>query len=337
MLANRMVAIITNACNLQCQHCLREFNRFTHVPLEDFRKAVRSMVASGTTLVSMTGGEPCLHPQFVNICDMLIEEGARIFVMTNGYLREKYRFLGDPKYKNPRFGISLDGMKAEHDFIRGDGSFDRVVEMIAMLDELGLRYSLQISLNNANFRSLPQVFEFASSTKATLLSLNGLIKNELNSHLVLTPAEKGELYISIRDLKLQYPKLCTTIKSSLAADKPGSAKLCGPTTPGTLALAPTFNPAGQWLWCCDLTLDGAGDFGTIADTTYSQAHALMSEEAAKHRRLREEAIAKSDYPSPDFWTCDYCNDYYADAKLKYKTQDVDTAPARKVIPLRILR
>lgn len=68
--------VITTACNLNCSNCtqLLPFRRdYKHMSLECFREAVRSLT-EWPGVVGIFGGNPCVHPQFEDICAILCEE-----------------------------------------------------------------------------------------------------------------------------------------------------------------------------------------------------------------------------------------------------------------------
>lgn len=74
--ANTVITIeITNACHLSCTHCTRHVGHhrkpFFMSP-EYFRKAVESILDSPCR-VGVMGGEPTMHPQFLQILDILEE------------------------------------------------------------------------------------------------------------------------------------------------------------------------------------------------------------------------------------------------------------------------
>lgn len=74
---NTVITIeITNACHLSCTHCTRHVGHhrkpFFMAP-EYFRKAVRSILDSPCR-VGVMGGEPTLHPHFLEILSILREE-----------------------------------------------------------------------------------------------------------------------------------------------------------------------------------------------------------------------------------------------------------------------
>jgi len=68
--------LVTRACRRQCSNCtqLLPFRQDTlHMSLDCFREAVRSL-KGWAGIVGIFGGNPCIHPQFDEICRILSEE-----------------------------------------------------------------------------------------------------------------------------------------------------------------------------------------------------------------------------------------------------------------------
>lgn len=83
------VVSVTNACNLQCPICFtyNRPDRIYHMSVEEFQRTVEWIVESSgpVDLINVTGGEPTLHPQILELlaCCRRPEIG-RITMNTNG-------------------------------------------------------------------------------------------------------------------------------------------------------------------------------------------------------------------------------------------------------------
>ena len=73
-------------CNLSCGYC-NEFDRTSHpVPLSDVEQRIDALAALGTTIITLSGGEPLLHPDVADIIRHIRRRGAVATIITNGYL-----------------------------------------------------------------------------------------------------------------------------------------------------------------------------------------------------------------------------------------------------------
>ena len=138
----RFYCEICSACNLQCKYCFEKdyVKKFINAKeLLDFLNVVGDMVED----VVITGGEPTLHPDFIEI----VQEIAKKFpatVTTNGTTKTAEQLAGLlEKYSALRVQISLDAANSKIvDYYCGDGVFNAVVATIDRLSP----YSRQVSV-----------------------------------------------------------------------------------------------------------------------------------------------------------------------------------------------
>lgn len=73
-------------CNLSCTYC-NEFDAVSQpVPLEEMLRRVDKLAELGAAIITLSGGEPLLHPQLETIVERIRRQGAIATVITNGYL-----------------------------------------------------------------------------------------------------------------------------------------------------------------------------------------------------------------------------------------------------------
>ncbi|MBK5292356.1 MAG: radical SAM protein [Acidobacteriia bacterium] len=73
-------------CNLACTYC-NEFDDFSKpVVLETMLNRIDELGRLGTTIMTISGGEPLLHPQLDAIISRIRHNGALAGMITNGYL-----------------------------------------------------------------------------------------------------------------------------------------------------------------------------------------------------------------------------------------------------------
>ena len=78
---------LTHACNLQCEDCgrIREYADTQGTCLTR-AQAYSAMVAANTPVVSISGGEPTLHPEAPAIAADALALGKVVYFCTNGLL-----------------------------------------------------------------------------------------------------------------------------------------------------------------------------------------------------------------------------------------------------------
>ncbi|HEX4424916.1 MAG TPA: radical SAM protein [Terriglobales bacterium] len=73
-------------CNLACEYC-NEYDDFSKpVPLEEMFRRIDKLGALGTSVVTISGGEPLLHPELDEIIARIRKNGMIAGMITNGYL-----------------------------------------------------------------------------------------------------------------------------------------------------------------------------------------------------------------------------------------------------------
>jgi MoaA/NifB/PqqE/SkfB family radical SAM enzyme len=73
-------------CNLSCAYC-NEFDSYSKpVPIAEMLRRVDLLVALGTTVITISGGEPLLHPDLHEIIRRIRRHGSIATLITNGYL-----------------------------------------------------------------------------------------------------------------------------------------------------------------------------------------------------------------------------------------------------------
>jgi MoaA/NifB/PqqE/SkfB family radical SAM enzyme len=73
-------------CNLACEYC-NEYDDFSKpVPTENMFQRVDKLGELGTSIITISGGEPLLHPQLDEIIHRIRKNGIIAGLITNGYL-----------------------------------------------------------------------------------------------------------------------------------------------------------------------------------------------------------------------------------------------------------
>lgn len=73
-------------CNLSCTYC-NEFDDFSKpVPLDEMCRRIDRLGSFGTSVITISGGEPLLHPDLDEIIRRIRHNGAIAGIITNGYL-----------------------------------------------------------------------------------------------------------------------------------------------------------------------------------------------------------------------------------------------------------
>ncbi|GAB4389607.1 MAG: radical SAM protein [Thermodesulfovibrionales bacterium] len=116
---------VTRRCNLACGHCYLGPAAPVDLGVEDVRRALEDFESMQGLRVLITGGEPLLHRRFREINAMLPRYAVRKVLLTNGLLLSPERLEG---LNVEEIQVSIDGLEAAHDRLRGEGTFRRAMK-----------------------------------------------------------------------------------------------------------------------------------------------------------------------------------------------------------------
>lgn len=140
----RILWEITSKCNLKCRHCLyyeSEEAIGKDLTFEEICRIVDKIAADGRIKeVWLSGGEPLIRPDILEIITYISEKGLIPSLSTNGTLvtaeNAPALFKGGIRYTH----VSLDGIDAAtHDWLRQtDGAFEKAVAGLRELSKNGI-------------------------------------------------------------------------------------------------------------------------------------------------------------------------------------------------------
>lgn len=166
---------LTDKCNRRCRHCYQSSHEENLENSADNRRqaaqAILGAIPDEPVTVNLTGGEPLLVPDLVDLTSYL-ESFANldaINIITNGTIEDRalLKKLGGFN-RLSSFRISIEsGDRAVNDFIRGDGSLEGLRRTIPLYKELtGKSITLMMTLSRLNFGTIAETVEFARATGA---------------------------------------------------------------------------------------------------------------------------------------------------------------------------
>ena len=154
---------MTRTCNLNCIHCYSQSKNLQYnneLTLEEGKAFIDDISAFGSPVMLFSGGEPLMHPHFLDLCFYSKSKGMRAVISTNGTLITKELASELKKVGLSYVGISLDGLEAVHDRFRGKkGAFREALEGIDYAKESGIKVGLRFTVNKRNAQEIPGIFK----------------------------------------------------------------------------------------------------------------------------------------------------------------------------------
>lgn len=160
------------ACNEKCRCCplVNKYDREHLIPLERLLQEADRMNEYGVTDVTLSGGEPTLHPGLFQLISYFHQKGIAVHILSNG---ERFH---DRTFSDAFLALAASGeltvtttfhsWKAEeHEYQNSTlGSFRRSLEGLRYLDEHGLWISVKHCITANNYQQLPEYLQFVLDT-----------------------------------------------------------------------------------------------------------------------------------------------------------------------------
>jgi radical SAM protein with 4Fe4S-binding SPASM domain len=170
---------ITERCNLHCAHCfVSSGNWGEHMRLEDIaEKVLPRLQRARVQRLTLTGGEPFVHPQIMKICALIADRGLPLGICTNATRTTDDQISQLAGLGNVHVNVSLDGFRPQsHGKFRGNvGSFHTTVATTRKFAEAGVLQGL-LSTPNAltDVEEFVALCEFAVEVEAEYVLMNPL-------------------------------------------------------------------------------------------------------------------------------------------------------------------
>ena len=150
------------------------------------------------TTVSITGGEPMLHPHFFEIVRLIRETSTFHYsVLSNGTFINQEAINFFKKYPPLTFQLSMEGTRNTHDSIRGKGDFDRTSETASKLVKAGIKTMISFTAHRDNFRQFEEVANTARELRVFKVWTDRLIPYGNGARLSAMSSEETAEYIRI--------------------------------------------------------------------------------------------------------------------------------------------
>jgi hopanoid biosynthesis associated radical SAM protein HpnH len=238
----------TFRCNLACQGCgrIREYARSK----EDLtaRECLAACIEAGAPVVSITGGEPLVHPEIREIVRGIMRQGRFIHLCTNGLLLAA-SLAGFSPSPQLAFVVHLDGLEETHDRLAGkSGVFRTATGAIRQALQSGHRvYTNTTVYRQSDPAEIEELFLYLSSLGISGVMISPAFRYEaVEEDLALSRNQMAATFRRISSLGKKVPFYNTPPFMDFLAG--GRELACKPWS------TPTRNPRG-WKRPCYLITD----------------------------------------------------------------------------------
>ncbi len=193
----------TRQCNLKCEHCGASKEKYTlELSKKEILKVINDLAKVKTRMFAVTGGEPFLRQDLLEILEYANKKGLKTGIASNGFLINKNLATKIKASKIYSMQISLDGLNDTHNKIRNNHkSFTNTIQAIKNLQEINLPV-LQVAttITKSNLNELNTLFTFLKelNIKMWRISIVMPIGRALNKNLLLDRNEMNYLLTFVK-------------------------------------------------------------------------------------------------------------------------------------------
>lgn len=182
---------LTRRCNLNCPHCYIDggLARQNEMKTHEFHTLIDELAQMGVWAVTFTGGEPTLHPDFVDLVVHAHECGMLIGIATNGWLLTE-QLLNSLPQDGVIISVSLDNLHTIGNQ-QANNNFEIATRAILKSQEKGFLTNLMVNTNRRNIDDLEMWLDWGEKHGVSIRNIHtyplgrGKIEKELE--LINTP------------------------------------------------------------------------------------------------------------------------------------------------------
>ena len=190
---------ITTNCNLKCSGCHANGGEkmYEEMTTEEAKSVIEGLSKiDDFRMLVFTGGEPFLRKDFFTLVRYAKDLGFYPTIASNGTLLSKDIAKELKKSGITGLALSIDSVNpTKHDLLRGvEGSFDKVLDGIKILEEEGLYIQANVTLSKSNYAEIDELLKLSDNLNAHVILLYQFIPTGRGKDLYEVALNKDELY-----------------------------------------------------------------------------------------------------------------------------------------------
>ncbi len=204
-------------CNLSCAYC-NEYDKVSPpVPLDEMERRVDHLGRLGTSIITISGGEPLTHPDLDGVIRRMRKVGAMAGMITNGYLLNVERIERLNEAGLDHMQISIDNINPDDVSMKSLKVLDKKLEMLAEHAEF------HVNINSVVGGGIKDPNDaLVVSRRALELGFSNTIGiiHDGDGQLKPLQAEEAKIYFEVKQLKRRSYTRFNAFQEAIAQGKP---------------------------------------------------------------------------------------------------------------------
>lgn len=173
---------LTSQCNMRCAYCSvrQPYNALKELSTAQWKSVITKLCSLGVFQIGLTGGEPTLRKDIVELARHITAQKATFNLTTNCWAltEELIHELKDAGMRQCQ--LSLDCHLPEvNDALRQKGSCERVKSAMRLLKRQGITVGIDCVVSNNNIAHIPGLVRWLASEEIPYLTLIKLKQGDL--------------------------------------------------------------------------------------------------------------------------------------------------------------
>ncbi|HEV2419959.1 MAG TPA: radical SAM protein [Terriglobia bacterium] len=201
-------------CNLTCAYC-NEYDDFSKpVPLPELKKRVDKLAELGVTIITISGGEPLLHPELDQLIRHIRRRGIIAGLITNGYLLVAARIQELNRAGLDHLQISIDNVMPDDTSKKSLKVLDQKLRLLAEHAEFAVNIN---SVLGSAVQNPEDAITVARRAKELGFSTTVGIIHDHSGQLMPLGEEQRKIFDRVRDLgKHSYSRFYQIFQDNIA-------------------------------------------------------------------------------------------------------------------------
>lgn len=200
-----IIISITNRCNSFCRMCDIPKEEKEELFASQWKEVIKDAGSMGASTVVFSGGEPLLRKDIFELISFVRNNRMIACVTSNGSLINE---TCATKLSSSGIGvvnISLEGPKKIHDYLRGEGSFEKAILALKNLRKRNIESTIAMMVSHYNYRYLTDIVKLAEEYGVTTIKFQPFssifIKDKSReTEFFISKKEKGDLDSTIKEV-----------------------------------------------------------------------------------------------------------------------------------------